>query len=93
MKNSFNLEILKTNRILNKLEQDLFREKLKHLLTLEGIKSMCLEHKELYVEYNPNKFNIESFKAVLIDIGFPLEEKLTFSALHISSQSKQAISI
>lgn len=85
MKNLFKLEIIQTHRRLEDYELKLFREKLGHLLILGGIISMCLEDNELYLEYNPKKFNLESFKAVLSDIGFPLKERLTFSTLHLSA--------
>jgi len=85
MKNSFKLEIIQTRRKLENHELLHYRERLSHLLILGGIVSMCLEDNELYVEYNPNKFNLESFKAVLSDIGFPLKERLAFSTLHLSA--------
>ncbi len=73
MKNSFNLEILKTNKTLTTEEQNTFRLKLKPLLKLDGIMSLCLEAKELYVEFDPALFNLDSFKQTLIKTGFPLE--------------------
>lgn len=73
MKNLFKLEILKTNKSLTTDEQDSFRLKLKPLLTLEGIMSLCLEKKKLYVEFNPALFNMDSFKHTLLQAGFPLK--------------------
>jgi len=73
MKNSFNLEILKTNKTLTKEEQNTFRLKFKPLLELDGIMSLCLEAKELYVEFDPALSNLDSFKQTLIETGFPLE--------------------
>lgn len=73
MKNSFNLEILKTNINLTAKEQETFRQKFKPLLDISGIMSLCLEAKELYVEFNPTLFNLDSFKFLLIELGFPLK--------------------
>lgn len=73
MKNSFNLKIVKTSKKLTTEEQNTFRQKLKPLLNVSGIMSLCLEDKELYVEFNPTSFNLDSFKQSLIVAGFPLE--------------------
>lgn len=73
MKNSFNLEIVKTSKKLTTEEQNAFRQKLKPLLNVSGIMALCLEDKELYVEFNPTSFNLDSFKQSLIVAGFPLE--------------------
>lgn len=73
MKNSLNLEILKTNKKLTTEEQNSFRQVLKPLLNISGIMSLCLEDKELYVEFNPTLLNINSFKPKLIELGFPIK--------------------
>lgn len=73
MKNSFNLKIVKTSKKLTTEEQNTFRQKLKPLLNVSGIMALCLEDKELYVEFNPTSFNLDSFKQSLIVAGFPLE--------------------
>lgn len=73
MKDSFNVEILKPIKTLTTEEQNTFRLKFKPLLKLEGIKSLCLEAEELYVEFDPTLFNLDSFKFILIETGFPLE--------------------
>lgn len=73
MKNSLNLEILKTNKKLTIEEQNTFRQKLKPLLNVSGIMALCLEDKELYVEFNPTLFKLDSFKQSLMKAGFPLE--------------------
>jgi hypothetical protein len=84
MKNTFNITILNTKRKLNDDDRIYYRRLLRPLLGLDSIISLCLEDNELYVEYDPNLFNIESFKAILLDIGFPLKERLTLSALQVS---------
>lgn len=76
MKNSFNLEILKINKNLTAEEQETFRQKFKPLLDISGIMSLCLESRELYVEFNPTLFNLDSFKFLLIELGFPLKHEL-----------------
>jgi hypothetical protein len=73
MKNSSNLEILKTNKKLTIEEQNTFRQKLKPLLNVSGIKALCLEDKELYVEFNPTLLKLDSFKQRLLKAGFPIE--------------------
>ncbi len=73
MKNSFKLEILKTNKTLTTEEQNTFRLKFKPLLNLVGIMSLCLEAKELYVEFDPTLFKLDSFKLNLLETEFPLE--------------------
>lgn len=73
MKNLLKLEILKTKKSLTTEEQNTFRLKFKPLLTLEGIMSLCLEKKHLYVEYNPVLINMDSFKQTLIKSGYPLK--------------------
>lgn len=72
MKNSFNLEIVKTSKKLTTEEQNTFRQKLKPLLNVSGVMALCLEDKELYVEFNPTLFNLDSFKQNLKVAGFPL---------------------
>ncbi len=73
MKNSFKLEILKTNKTLITEEQNTFRQKFKPLLKVYGIISLCLESEYLYVEYNPELFKLDSFKLNILNMGFPLK--------------------
>ncbi|MBK5210306.1 MAG: hypothetical protein JJE44_12515 [Flavobacteriaceae bacterium] len=81
MKNSFKLKILKTSKTLTTEEQNAFRLKLQPLLKLDGIMSLCLEAEELYVEFNPTFFNLDSFKFILTDLGFPLEHEIKLVSL------------
>lgn len=76
MKNSFKLEILKTNKDLTTKEQDTFRQEFKPLLDQTGIMSLCLEAKELYIEFNPTLLNLDSFKLKLIELGFPIKQEV-----------------
>lgn len=73
MEQSFNLKIFKTYKALSMKEQGAFRLKFKKFLNLDGIISLCLEEQHLYVEFNPDILNINSFKNILKDVGFPLE--------------------
>jgi len=73
MKNSFKLEVLKTNETLTAKEQNDFRLKLKPFLNIDGVSSLCLEEENLYIEYDPKSFNLDSFKDILKDAGFPLK--------------------
>ena len=75
MKNLFTLKILKTSKTLTTEEQKAFRLKLQPLLKLDGIMSLCLEEEELYVEFHPTFFNLDSLKLILKDLGFPLEHE------------------
>ena len=73
MKDSFKVEILKPIKTLTTKEQNTFRLKFKPLLKLEGIMSLCLEAQELYVEFDPALFKLDSFKIILKKAGFPLK--------------------
>ena len=73
MKNSFNSKTLKTNKTLTTEEQNIFRQKFKPLLKVDGIISLCLEAENLYVEYNPVSFKLDFFKLNILDMGFPLK--------------------
>lgn len=73
MKNSFSIETLKTNKTLTTEEQNIFRQKFKPLLKVDGIISICIEADGLYVEYNPLSFKLDSFKLNILKMGFPLE--------------------
>jgi len=73
MKNSFKLEVLKTNETLTAKEQNDFRLKFKPFLNIDGVSSLCLEEENLYIEYDPKSFNLDSFKDILKDAGFPLK--------------------
>jgi hypothetical protein len=75
MKNSFNVEILKTNKTLTTEEQNTFRLIFQPLLKLEGIISLCLEEEELFVEFDPTLIKLDSFKFMLIEAEFPLESE------------------
>ncbi len=78
------LKVMKTEKILTQYEQNAFRSQLKQLLRIEGMISMCLESRNLYIEYNPKRFSIESFKTVLKDIGFPLKKELNVASFHFT---------
>jgi hypothetical protein len=82
MKNTFHLEVLNTDRVLTSAEQHKFRARLKKLLKLDGLISMCLETERLYVEFDPLLFSLGSFKSVLSDIGFPLKQDLKLASYH-----------
>lgn len=84
MKNSFSLEIISTERNLTREEQIDFRKQLRNLLKLEGVISMCLEKRELYIEYDPSKFNLVPFKQLLGNIGFPVSS-IKLDVLHYSN--------
>ncbi len=73
MKNLIKLEVLKTNKTLTAKEQVDFRLKFEPFLNIDGISSLCLEEEHLYIEYGPKSFNLDSFKDLLTDAGFPLE--------------------
>lgn len=73
MKNLFKLEVLKTNKTLTAKEQDDFRLKFKPFLSIDGVISLCLEEEHLYIEYDPKSFNLDSFKSILTDVGFPFK--------------------
>ncbi|MBK5193960.1 MAG: hypothetical protein JJE07_12285 [Flavobacteriaceae bacterium] len=73
MKNLFKLEVLKTNKTLTAKEQNDFRLKFKPFLNIDGVSSLCLEEEHLYIEYDPKSFNLDSFKDILTDSGFPLK--------------------
>jgi hypothetical protein len=73
MKNSFSIKTLKTNETLTAVEQNIFRQKFKPLLKVYGIISLCLEAENIYVEYNPVSFKLDSFKLNILDLGFPLK--------------------
>jgi hypothetical protein len=73
MKNLFKLEVLKTNKTLTEKEQNDFRLKFKPFLNIDGVSSLCLEEEHLYIEYGTKSFNLDSFKDILTDAGFPLK--------------------
>jgi len=73
MENSFSIEVFKTNKTLTTEEQNIFRENFKPLLTVDGMISLCLEAEDLYVEFNPVSFQLDSFKHNIMDMGFPLK--------------------
>jgi len=73
MNNILKLEVLKTNKTLTAKEQNDFRLKFKLLLNIAGVSSLCLEEEDLYIEYDPKTFNLDSFKDVLTDAGFPMK--------------------
>jgi len=73
MKNLFKLEVLKTNKTLTAKEQNAFRLKFKPFLNIDGVFSLCLEEEHLYIEYDPKFFNLDSFKDILTEAGFPLK--------------------
>lgn len=82
MKNTLRIEVMSTDRPLTENEQNAFRAQLQHLMGLNGIESMCIEAENLYVEFNPDFFNLDSFKQVLTDIGFPLERHVRMASFH-----------
>lgn len=82
---NYKLEIISTFRTLSEKEQTIIKGQLNHLKKLDGLISMCLESTELYVEFDPEKFNLAVFKLTLSDIGFPLTENFNFASLHIAN--------
>lgn len=84
MKNAFKLEVMITNRVLTNNEQKSYRGHLEQLLKLNGMISLCLDAENLYVEFNPKLFNLESFKSDLKKIGFPLKQDIKLASLHIA---------
>ena len=72
MKNSNGFEIVKTNKNLTNSEQNNLRDLLRPLLNKEGIISMCLDNKSLFVEFNPEILTVNSIYELLEEKGFPV---------------------
>ena len=89
MKNTFEIEIINTGRLLSSNELIGLRSRMKPLLDFEGIISLCLEPGTLYVEFDPNLFNLEMFKISISNIGFPIDEKIKLASIHLVAQSNQ----
>lgn len=73
MKTLNKVKIFKTSRILTENEQSSFRLKFKPFLNTNGIISLCLEERHLYLEYNSSIFNLTNFKNKLNYFEFPLK--------------------
>ncbi len=82
MKNTFRLEIISTDGILTQRKQKAYRAQLEQLMKLKGIVSICLEAENLYVEFRPGIFDLEAFKQVLRDIGFPMRQQVNLASFH-----------
>jgi len=76
MRKSNNLEIINTKYILSQNQQAHYRNRLEQLLKKEGIISMCLEDRSLFIEYTEDILNIASIRDMLLDINFPMKEQL-----------------
>jgi hypothetical protein len=76
MKSSNSLKIINTRFILSQNQQARYRDRLKQLLKNEGIISICLEDRSLFVEYEGNIINIASIMNLLSAINFPMKEQL-----------------
>jgi hypothetical protein len=83
MKNTFEIEIINAGRLLSSNELIGLRSRMKSLLDIEGIISLCLEPDTLYVEFNPNLFDLEIFKLLLYDVGFPIKEDIRLASIHL----------
>ncbi len=82
MKNTFRLEVMNTERVLTQNEQQAYRMQLKHLMKIDGIISLCLDNKNLYVEIEPDIFNLDAFKLILTNIGFPVARDVKLASFH-----------
>lgn len=76
MKKSNNLEVINTKHVLSQNQQAYHRDRLRRLLKIEGIISMCLDHRSLFVEYTEDILNVITIRVLLSDIGFPMKEQL-----------------
>jgi hypothetical protein len=76
MKKSNNLEVINTKHVLSQNQQVYHRNRLRQLLKIEGIISMCLDHRSLFVEYTEDTLNVITIRDLLSDIGFPMKEQL-----------------
>lgn len=79
MKKSNSLEVIDTKHILSKNQQTHHRDRLKHLLKNEGIISLCLDHRSLFVEYAEDILNVVTIRDLLSGIGFPMKERFIVS--------------
>jgi hypothetical protein len=76
MKNLNQLEVIHTRRLLNPKQQEQFRCRLKQLLKVTGIISLCLDSRSLFVEYSEEFQDVRTIKRLLRDIGFPIKEHI-----------------
>ena len=76
MKKSNSLEVINTKHILSQNQQEYHRDRLKQLLKNEGIISLCLDHRSLFVEYAEDILTIVTIRDLLSGIGFPMKERL-----------------
>ena len=81
MKTFIKVKEFKTSRILTTNEQSSFRIKFKPFLDSNGIISLCLEERYLYLEYNSNIFNLTKFKNELNYFEFPLKHTIKSSTV------------
>ncbi len=80
MKKSNNLEVIDTKHVLSQNQQAYHRDRLRRLLKIEGIISMCLDHRSLFVEYTEDILNVITIRNLLSDIGFPMKKQLIESS-------------
>ena len=76
MRTSNNLQVINTKNILSQNQQIRYRYRLKQMLKNEGIISLCLEDRSLFIEYRGDVINMATIRDFLSAINFPLKEQL-----------------
>jgi hypothetical protein len=73
MKESFQVAIIHTISSLSEVEQIHYRNQLRQLVKNEGIISICLDDKSLFVEYKPQTIGKKDIQRFLYDNEFPIK--------------------
>ncbi len=76
MKRFNQLEVIHSRHLLSLKQQEQMRCRLQQLLKVTGIVSLCLDSQVLFVEYSDEFQDPGSIKRLLLEMGFPLKEKV-----------------
>ncbi|HFB62312.1 MAG TPA: hypothetical protein ENJ69_04945, partial [Bacteroidetes bacterium] len=76
MKRFNQLEVIHSRHLLSLKQQEQMRCRLQQLLKVTGIVSLCLDSQVLFVEYSDEFLDPGSIKRLLLEMGFPLKEKV-----------------
>jgi len=82
MENQYRIKRVYVNKKLTETEQKVWRLKLKSMVELTGIVSICLDDEVMFIEYNPILIQGNSIIKELKRINYPMRGSAQVSLYH-----------
>ncbi|HYQ58985.1 MAG TPA: hypothetical protein VEP89_16700 [Draconibacterium sp.] len=69
-----NLKIIESGKVLSTNEQQEIKTRLRPLLKLDGVISLCLDSEYLFIEYKAQNISFKNLERLILETRFPAKQ-------------------